>query len=126
MLANDASGYAAFVHVILFCAAKRYMQSTSPVLQGDPTYLMVKEDASELREIGLNAICTHLGCVVPWNSAEKKFKCPCHGSQYNRDGKVVRGPAPLSLPLCHVAVRSLLSTVVKRVFFSMVHVYVAL
>lgn len=26
---------------------------------------------------------------------EKKFKCPCHGSQYNREGKVVRGPAPL-------------------------------
>ncbi|DBB00744.1 TPA: hypothetical protein ACH3X1_000677 [Trebouxia sp. C0004] len=32
---------------------------------------------------------------------EKKFKCPCHGSQYNREGKVVRGPAPLSLALAH-------------------------
>ena len=29
---------------------------------------------------------------------EKKFKCPCHGSQYNREGKVVRGPAPLVRP----------------------------
>jgi Rieske Fe-S protein len=75
-----------------------------PPLQGDPTYLIIKEDVAELRDIGLNAICTHLGCVVPWNSAEKKFKCPCHGSQYNRDGKVVRGPAPLSLALCHVDV----------------------
>ena len=40
-------------------------------------------------------VCTHLGCVVPWNSAENKFICPCHGSQYNNQGKVVRGPAPL-------------------------------
>jgi len=40
-------------------------------------------------------VCTHLGCVVPWNQAEKKFICPCHGSQYNDQGRVVRGPAPL-------------------------------
>ena len=38
---------------------------------------------------------------VPWNNTENKFKCPCHGSQYNSQGKVIRGPAPLviSLPL---------------------------
>lgn len=36
---------------------------------------------------------------VPWNTTEKKFKCPCHGSQYNAEGKVVRGPAPLVNPL---------------------------
>ena len=40
----------------------------------------------------------------PWNKAENKFKCPCHGSQYNADGKVIRGPAPLSLALAHVVV----------------------
>ena len=51
---------------------------------------------------GLVAVCTHLGCVVPWNKAENKFMCPCHGSQYNSEGKVVRGPAPLSLALSHV------------------------
>jgi cytochrome b6-f complex iron-sulfur subunit len=43
-----------------------------------------------------------LGCVVPWNKAENKFMCPCHGSQYDKNGKVVRGPAPLSLALAHV------------------------
>ena len=35
---------------------------------------------------------------VPWNVNENKFKCPCHGSQYNKEGKVVRGPAPLVRP----------------------------
>ena len=72
-------------------------------LKGDPTYLVVTED-EKIESYGINAICTHLGCVVPWNVAEKKFKCPCHGSQYDRTGKVVRGPAPLSLALAHCEV----------------------
>ena len=62
--------------------------------QGDPTYLIVENDRT-LATYGINAVCTHLGCVVPWNKAENKFICPCHGSQYNSQGKVVRGPAPL-------------------------------
>jgi cytochrome b6-f complex iron-sulfur subunit len=73
-------------------------------LKGNPTYIVVKEDRS-ITDYGINAICTHLGCVVPWNSGENKFMCPCHGSQYNSEGKVVRGPAPLSLALVHAEVQ---------------------
>lgn len=62
--------------------------------QGDPTYLVVEKDRT-LATYGINAVCTHLGCVVPFNTAENKFICPCHGSQYNDQGRVVRGPAPL-------------------------------
>lgn len=69
-------------------------------LKGDATYLILDENKN-LADFALNAVCTHLGCVVPWNKAENKFMCPCHGSQYNKDGKVVRGPAPLSLALAH-------------------------
>lgn len=69
-------------------------------LKGDATYLIVKNEGI-LEDYALNAICTHLGCVVPWNNAENKFKCPCHGSQYDSTGKVIRGPAPLSLALAH-------------------------
>merc|ERR1719353_2175910 len=65
-------------------------------LKGDPTYLVVTED-NKIETFGINAVCTHLGCVVPWNVPEKKFKCPCHGSQYDKNGRVIRGPAPLSL-----------------------------
>ncbi|ERT04129.1 cytochrome b6-f complex iron-sulfur subunit 1 [Lyngbya aestuarii BL J] len=72
-------------------------------LKGDPTYLVVEND-STLADYGINAVCTHLGCVVPWNGSEDKFICPCHGSQYNAQGKVVRGPAPLSLALAHTNV----------------------
>ncbi|KAG1678308.1 hypothetical protein FOA52_013929 [Chlamydomonas sp. UWO 241] len=71
-------------------------------LKGDPTYLVVNETGIE--NFGINAVCTHLGCVVPWVGAENKFKCPCHGSQYNNQGKVIRGPAPLSLALAHITI----------------------
>lgn len=72
-------------------------------LKGDPTYIVVTED-KQIADYGINAVCTHLGCVVPWNIAENKFKCPCHGSQYDSTGKVVRGPAPRSLALVHASV----------------------
>jgi cytochrome b6-f complex iron-sulfur subunit len=72
-------------------------------LKGDPTYMVVTDDKA-IADYGINAVCTHLGCVVPWNANENKFKCPCHGSQYNSEGKVVRGPAPLSLALVHATV----------------------
>lgn len=72
-------------------------------LKGDPTYLVMTGE-SAIADYGINAVCTHLGCVVPWNASENKFICPCHGSQYNNEGKVVRGPAPLSLALAHADV----------------------
>ena len=51
-------------------------------------------------EVGVTAIykvCTHLGCLYNWNNQEGKFICPCHGSQFTRNGEYIRGPAPRSL-----------------------------
>jgi len=70
-------------------------------LKGDAHYLIVTAE-SKIEDYALNAVCTHLGCVVPWNRAAGKYMCPCHGSQYDGTGKVIRGPAPLSLALAHV------------------------
>ena len=45
----------------------------------------------------LLAICTHLGCTPRWLPAENKFKCPCHGSGYHKDGINFEGPTPRPL-----------------------------
>lgn len=41
----------------------------------------------------LSSICPHLGCAVQWRSAGNQFVCPCHGSVYSAQGKLVKGPA---------------------------------
>ena len=40
-----------------------------------------------------DSTCTHLGCELEYNNAERSFDCPCHGSRFNYDGKVIEGPA---------------------------------
>lgn len=42
-------------------------------------------------------VCTHLGCIYQWKQEEFKFVCPCHGSQFEREGKYILGPAGRSL-----------------------------
>jgi len=49
----------------------------------------------------VSSVCTHLGCIV--HADEGGFQCPCHGSKFNKNGKVVSGPAPRNLPWLEVS-----------------------
>jgi len=53
--------------------------------------------------VAMTAICTHLGCITQWNPSLDRIDCPCHGSQFRRDGSVEHGPAPG--PLQHFSIR---------------------
>ena len=47
--------------------------------------------SGKLRE--RSAVCPHLGCIVAWNKTESSWDCPCHGSRFDTEGKVLNGPA---------------------------------
>jgi cytochrome b6-f complex iron-sulfur subunit len=49
-------------------------------------------------------VCTHLGCLVPFDSGQNRFICPCHGSTFERESTYVLGPAPRNLDQFEVAV----------------------
>jgi cytochrome b6-f complex iron-sulfur subunit len=61
------------------------------------------EYEGESQIYALKSVCTHLGCTPNWLEGEQKFKCPCHGSGFYKDGVNFEGPAPR--PLERYAIR---------------------
>ncbi|MFB7933165.1 FAD-dependent oxidoreductase [Streptomyces sp. NPDC056039] len=62
------------------------------VVRADGHRLAVyRDDDGSLHAV--SARCTHLGCLVAFNGAERAWECPCHGSRFDTDGKVIQGPA---------------------------------
>jgi glycine/D-amino acid oxidase-like deaminating enzyme/nitrite reductase/ring-hydroxylating ferredoxin subunit len=58
-------------------------------------YAVYKDDRHLLHFV--SAECTHIGCQVKWDTDEKTWDCPCHGSRFTFEGKVVNGPANANL-----------------------------
>jgi glycine/D-amino acid oxidase-like deaminating enzyme/nitrite reductase/ring-hydroxylating ferredoxin subunit len=55
-----------------------------------------RDDQGSLHAVSTR--CTHLGCQVAWNAAERSWDCPCHGSRFTPDGEILNGPATKPLP----------------------------
>jgi Rieske Fe-S protein len=77
----------------------KILQSLPPdegIVLEDEKLAAFRDDSGELKIY--SAVCTHLGCTVTWNSLEKSFDCPCHGSRFSPlTGNVINGPAIKSL-----------------------------
>src|SRR5687767_5538131 len=69
--------------------------SGAVVRRGALKVAVYRDATGELHE--RSAVCTHLGCIVQWNSAEKTWDCPCHGSRFDKFGTVINGPANVDL-----------------------------
>jgi Rieske Fe-S protein len=54
-----------------------------------------RDEIGELHAV--DAVCPHLGCLVQWNDGERTWDCPCHGSRFEIDGRVINGPANADL-----------------------------
>jgi len=59
--------------------------------RGSSKLAVSRDDTGRLHQC--SAVCTHLGCIVSWNSTERTWDCPCHGSRFTPDGKLLNGPA---------------------------------
>jgi len=58
---------------------------------------------SEGNVTALNPVCSHAGCNVSFNEAEKSWDCPCHGGRFNTHGKVITGPPRQNLKQVQIA-----------------------
>ena len=65
--------------------------SGAVIRRGLTKVAVYRDDHGKLHE--RSAVCTHLGCIVRWNRAEKTWDCPCHGSRFDSVGKLINGPA---------------------------------
>lgn len=68
--------------------------------------LAVYRDSQNAAHV-FDATCPHLGCIVEWNSTEKSWDCPCHGSRFDAQGRVINGPAISNLNAAELPSRML-------------------
>jgi glycine/D-amino acid oxidase-like deaminating enzyme/nitrite reductase/ring-hydroxylating ferredoxin subunit len=61
------------------------------VVEGTERVAVYRDPAGTVHAV--SPVCTHMGCTVTWNTAETTWDCPCHGSRFTCEGKVIQGPA---------------------------------
>jgi len=98
---ENANVAAQYVHKLTFRPDTRELDNIQPdeaktiVLDGEK-YGAYRDKLGNIHVV--SAVCTHMGCIVNWNEGEKTWDCPCHGSRFDYDGKVIEGCAYRDLP----------------------------
>lgn len=82
-------------------SSETYEPGTVTAFVSGQFYLACLQDGGFL---AMSNKCTHLGCAVPWDKDKKKFICPCHSSEFDIFGNVLRSPAPRALDLFEVSI----------------------
>jgi len=80
--------------VVMAGPTARFAAGTVTAFPAGRFYLARLEDGGF---IAISRVCTHLGCTVPWDAGERRFKCPCHASSFDIEGAVLSPPAPRAL-----------------------------
>ena len=65
-------------------------------------WIVRQPHAARSRIVALRTACTHLGCITLWQQSQQRFRCPCHGSAFTKEGINVEGPAPRPLDRCAI------------------------
>ena len=93
---------------VLSSPSKKFRVSLPDSLAPGQAYVPPGRSVAVFRDAegvyAISLVCTHLGCIV--KSQADGFECPCHGSRFNHDGGVMKGPAPKPLPWRKVTVAS--------------------
>ena len=98
---NNVAQYADWIFKKDIASADQLHNGEGAIISsGLKKYAVYRDESGELHVF--SASCTHLGCVVHWNGDEKTFDCPCHGSRYSNEGKVINGPAVADLKAVQV------------------------
>jgi Rieske Fe-S protein len=77
-------------------------EALSDVAEGEGKILEIEGEKLAVARLDgqiyiVNPTCTHMGCTVSWNGAERSWDCPCHGSRFDPSGLVLNGPAARDL-----------------------------
>lgn len=93
---NVAAQYAAWITAGEIASVDEIVPNSGGVLrEGLMKVAVFRDESGELHRF--SAVCPHLGCIVGWNGAASTWDCPCHGSRFERNGKVINGPANVDL-----------------------------
>lgn len=78
------------------------LNNEGKIIEEDGKTLAVYNDNGNIKIFSVK--CTHLQCDVEWNSGEKTWDCPCHGSRFKATGEVIQGPAKRGLDKLEVKI----------------------